>query len=51
MTDNEQDARAAEAERMWHELAADALTRGDVNAAAAAVYGYGSDLERIYAAF
>ena len=50
MTDTEQAARVAEAEAMWHELAAAALGRGDVNAAAAAVYGYGSDLERIYAA-
>lgn len=50
MTDNEQAARVAEAERMWHELALDALDRGDVNAAAAAVHAYGSDLERIYAA-
>lgn len=49
MTDTEQAARADEAERLWHELALDALTRGNVNAATAAVYAYGADLERIYA--
>lgn len=50
MTDNEQAARADEAERMWHDLALDALYRHDLNGAVAAVYAYGSDLERIYAA-
>lgn len=49
MTDTEQAARAAEAEHIWHTQALDALARGDTNGAVAAVYAYGSDLERIYA--
>jgi hypothetical protein len=50
MTDNEREARAAEAERLWHGVALDALSHGDVAGATYAVWGYGCDLERIYAA-
>jgi hypothetical protein len=49
MTDNERDARAAEAERLWHAVAIDALGVGDVDRAIAAVYAYGADLARITA--
>lgn len=47
MTDTEREARAAEAERIWHDVAAAHLHRGEVNDAVAAVYAYGADLRRI----
>lgn len=47
MTDNERQARAAEAERIWHDVALDHLHRGELPDAIAAVYAYGADLERI----
>jgi hypothetical protein len=50
MTDNERDARAAEAERLWHAVAIDALGVGDLDRAIAAIYQYGADLNRINSA-
>lgn len=47
MTDNERAARAEEAERLWHDVAADHLHRGELEDAVAAVYAYGADLERM----
>lgn len=49
MTDNERAARAAEAERLWHAVAIDALGVGDLERAIAALYQYDADLARIEA--
>lgn len=49
MTNNERDARIAEAERIWHQVALEALAVGHVGQAVAAVAQYGADLDRIAA--
>jgi hypothetical protein len=49
MTDTERDARIAEAERIWHRVALEALSDGHVRQAAAAVAEFGADLDRIAA--
>ena len=49
MTDNERAARAAEAERIWHDAALGWLADGNVDRAVACLHEYAADLDVIAA--